>query len=130
VTLSLAATRTVLLATRPIEAAIAGSIVIAGMLNLYPKATHWRLWVAFGFGFVHGFGFANALGEIGATGFALAPMLAGFNIGVECAQLMIVAVALPILLLVGRSPIYANRLMPALSLATGLLGAVWLGARV
>jgi HupE / UreJ protein len=129
VTLSLAATGTLRLPTRPIEAAIAGSIVIAGLLNLFPAATRWRLWVAFGFGFVHGFGFANALDEIGAKGFALAPMLAGFNIGVECAQLMIVALALPVLLLAGRSPIYANRLMPALSIATGILGAAWLGAR-
>jgi hypothetical protein len=130
VTLSLAATGTVHLPTRPIEAAIAASIVIAGLLNLYPSATRWRLWVAFGFGFVHGFGFANALDEVGASGLALAPMLAGFNIGVECAQLMIVAVALPLLLLAGRSPIYANRLMPALSIATGMLGAIWFGARV
>jgi hypothetical protein len=130
VTLSLAATGTVHLPTRPIEAAIAASIVIAGLLNLYPSAMRWRLWVAFGFGFVHGFGFANALDEIGVSGVALAPMLAGFNIGVECAQLMIVAVALPLLLLAGRSPIYANRLVPALSIATGMLGATWFGARI
>ena len=130
VTLGLAATETLVLPARPIEIAIAASIVVAGVLNLFPAAARWRLSLAFGFGFVHGFGFANALGEIDGPGFGIAPMLAGFNLGVECAQLLIVAAALPLLLALARAPLYRQRLMPAASLATAALGALWLIARI
>jgi hypothetical protein len=43
------------------------------------------------FGMVHGFGFANVLSEIGLPDDRLAITLAGFNIGVELGQLIIVA---------------------------------------
>jgi hypothetical protein len=130
VALGLATTGAVRLPVQPIEVAIAASIVIAGVLNLFPAASRWRLRLAFGFGFVHGFGFANALAEIGAEGAHLAPMLAGFNLGVEFAQLSIVALTLPVLWLLSRTSQYAGRVMPALSLATALAGAVWFAGRL
>ncbi len=130
VTLGLAASDTVRVPVQPIEVAIAGSIVVAGLLNLFPAASRWRLRLAFGFGFVHGFGFANALQELGAGGSRLAPMLAGFNLGVEVAQLLIVAATLPFLWLLSRRSQYASRLMPALSLATAFTGAIWFSGRL
>jgi HupE / UreJ protein len=130
ITLSLAATGTLRLPAQPIEVAIAASIVIAGVLNLIPGAARWRLLLAFGFGFVHGFGFANALQEINQGGSALVPLLAGFNLGVECAQLLIVGVTLPLLLLLNRSPLYARKIMPATSLAIAMVGAAWVVARI
>lgn len=130
ITLGLAVTGTVQLPVQPIELAIAGSIVVAGVLNLFPRAARWRLGLAFGFGLVHGFGFANALREIGGDGARLAPMLGGFNLGVEGRQLLIVAVALPVLWLLARSPRYAGRIMPGLSLATALTGAIWFAGRL
>ncbi|MGQ0430383.1 MAG: HupE/UreJ family protein [Gammaproteobacteria bacterium] len=129
-TLGLASTGTVALPVQPVEAAIAGSIVVAGLLNLFPAASRWRLPLAFGFGLIHGFGFANALREIGEGEIRLAPMLAGFNLGVEFAQLLIIAVALPILWLASRRPRYSRQFMPALSLATALTGAVWFAGRL
>jgi hypothetical protein len=57
-------------------------------------------------------------------------MLAGFNLGVEVAQLLIVAATLPILWLLSRRSRYASRLMPALSLATALTGAIWFTGRL
>jgi hypothetical protein len=130
VTLGLAATETVHVPTRPIEVAIAGSIVVAGLLNLFPAAAVWRTPLALVFGLVHGFGFANALQGIDVSGFRLAPMLAGFNVGVEVAQLLIVAAALPILWLLSRTRHYARRVMPALSIATALTGGAWLIGRL
>ena len=77
--------------------AIAASIAVAAAINLLPRLSRLRLPLAFGFGFVHGFGFANALSELDAQGAALLPLLAGFNIGVELAQLAIVALVLPLI---------------------------------
>ena len=129
-TLALAVTGVVHLPTQPIEVAIAASIAMAGGLNLLPRLSRLRLPLAFGFGFVHGFGFANALGEIDAAGTALLPLLAGFNIGVEIAQLAIVAVVLPAIYLARGTRWYAAGVMPLGSCALGAAGIVWLIQRL
>lgn len=114
---------------RPVEVAIAASIVIAGLLNLFPAAARARLALAFGFGLIHGFGFANALAELGAHGARLVPALAGFNVGVELAQLSLVLLVLPFLFRARNSTFYAGRFMPVTSLVAAMAGAAWLAAR-
>ena len=53
----------VTLPSRLVESAIAASLVLAALNNLWPLITR-RVWlVAFGFGLVHGFGFASVLGR-------------------------------------------------------------------
>jgi hypothetical protein len=129
ITLSLAATGSVTLPERPIEIAIAASIIVAGLLNLWPEAARARLAIAFSFGLVHGFGFANALSDLGVTGSRLIPALAGFNVGVELAQLSSIALVLPLLFRARTSAFYAWRFMPATSLVAALAGGAWLAAR-
>jgi HupE/UreJ protein len=129
-TLALAVTGTVRLPTQPIEVAIAASIAVAGGLNLLPRLSRLRLPLAFGFGFVHGFGFANALSEIDAGGSTLLPLLAGFNIGVELAQLGIVAVVLPLIYMARSKRWYSNGVLPLGSCALGAAGVVWLLQRL
>jgi hypothetical protein len=130
ITLALAVTGTVKLPTQPIEVAIAASIAVAGGLNLMPKLSRLRLPLAFGFGFVHGFGFANALSEIDASGSSLLPLLAGFNIGVELAQLGIVSAVLPLIYAMRTTRWYANGVLPLGSCALGMAGLVWMLQRV
>jgi hypothetical protein len=129
-TLALAVTGTVHLPTQPVEIAIAASIAVAAGINLLPRLSQLRLPLAFGFGFVHGFGFANALGEIDAAGTTLLPLLAGFNIGVEIAQLTIVALVLPLIFVARGTRWYANGVMPLGSCALGAAGVVWLLQRI
>jgi hypothetical protein len=129
-TLALAVTGTVHLPTQPIEVAIAASIAVAAGINLLPRLSQLRLPLAFGFGFVHGFGFANALGEIDAGGTTLLPLLAGFNIGVEIAQLTIVALVLPLIFVARGSSWYTRGVMPLGSCALGAAGVVWLLQRI
>jgi len=129
-TLALAVTGTVHLPTQPIEVAIAASIAVAAAINLLPRLSGLRLPLAFGFGFVHGFGFANALSEIDASGATLLPLLAGFNIGVEIAQLAIVSAVLPLIYLARRRRWYATGVMPLGSCALGAAGLVWLFQRI
>jgi hypothetical protein len=116
--------------THPIEVAIAASIAVAGGINLLPRLSRLRLPLAFGFGLVHGFGFANALSEIDSSGTALLPLLAGFNIGVELAQLAIVSLVLPLIYLARGTRWYATGLMPLGSCALGAAGIVWLLQRI
>jgi hypothetical protein len=129
-TLVLAATGTVRLPIQPIEIAIAASIAVAAGINLLPKLSRARLWLAFGFGLVHGFGFANVLSEVDTGGASLLPLLAGFNIGVEIAQLAIVALVLPPIYAARAARWYSAGVMPLGSCALGAAGLVWMIQRI
>ena len=130
VTLALAATGTVVLPTRPVEVAIAASIAVAGVVNLLPRLARLRLPLALGFGLAHGFGFANVLGELDRGGASLLPLLSGFNVGVELAQLAIVAVVLPLIYLARGTRWYTTGVLPLGSCALGAAGLVWLVQRL
>jgi len=78
-----------------IEVLIAISIVITAIDNLRPFIPAPRAAVAAGFGLIHGFGFATALGALPLSGFSFAAALLGFNLGIETAQIAVVAVVLP-----------------------------------
>jgi hypothetical protein len=133
VTLALAASGIVRLPVAPVEAAIAGSILITAALlfhsSLRNSITVRRGWpLAFAFGLVHGLGFANVLAEV-LSGVALAGPLLAFNLGIELAQLGLVLAALPLLWWLGGRPQLARLATPALALGIGVLSAVWLTER-
>ena len=130
ITLSLAALGIVTPPTVPVEASIAVTVILAGLANLVPRLAAHGARMAFGFGLIHGFGFANALRELGLESHGLAAPLAGFNIGVELGQLLVVAISLPILAILGRRIVYGRVLMPAASLAVACVAAGWLLQRV
>jgi hypothetical protein len=104
VTLSLAALDIVTLPDRLVEAIIALSIGAVAAENLFLRPVVARRWlVSFCFGLVHGFGFSSALRELGLPRDNLLLSLFGFNAGVELGQAMVVAVALPVLVWLGRT---------------------------
>jgi hypothetical protein len=81
-----------------IEMLIALSIVYMALENIIGAKLERRWVIAFGFGLVHGFGFAFALREsLQFAGAHLLTSLLAFNVGVELGQLLVIAVALPIL---------------------------------
>ena len=129
ITLSLAALGLVALPSRLVESAIAASVVVAAVNNVWPLVTR-RLWlVAFGFGLIHGFGFAGVLTDLGLPSGALALALAGFNLGVELGQLAIVALLVPLLFWVRDRALYNRVAVPVGSLAVAALAVFWLAQR-
>jgi len=129
-TLTLAALQLVTLPSRWVESAIAASVVVAALNNLWPVVQGRRWVAAFLFGLVHGFGFASVLADLGLPSGALALSLLGFNLGVEAGQLAIVAVLLPLVFVLRGTAAYRRALLPAGSLAIALVAMVWLGERV
>jgi hydrogenase/urease accessory protein HupE len=119
--------------SRIVEPLIAASIVYVGIENLLrsdvPKA---RQLVTFGFGLIHGFGFASVLREmgIGAGTDGIALPLLSFNVGVELGQIMVAAVALPIVWKLRAKPVFIARWAPVCSAAVVLLGSFWFAERV
>lgn len=93
-TLALAAAGMVRVPSAVVEPVIALSIAFLALENLfYPRYTPWRLLVVFVFGAVHGLGFASGLAEKPIPAGSFLAALTGFNVGVEAAQLTIIALA-------------------------------------
>jgi len=130
ITLSLAALGIVALPSRLVESAIAASVVVAALNNLRPMVEGRRWLMAFGFGLIHGFGFASVLGELGLPRDALLLALVGFNLGVECGQLVIVALFLPLAYSLRGSRFYRRMVMKGGSLAIAGIAGIWLAERV
>jgi hydrogenase/urease accessory protein HupE len=132
VTLSLATLNLVNPPSRIIEPAIALSIVYLGADNLMVRdGRDMRLWIAFGFGFIHGFGYANVLRETDLPRAALGWSLFSFNLGVEIGQLLVVgAVATALSALRSRSEVAGRRLAFGGSIAVMAAGAFWFIQRV
>ena len=127
-TLTLASLGTVSLPSRWVETAIAASVVLAALNNIFPVFRGRRPLAAFVFGLIHGFGFAGVLAGLGLPEGALALSLFGFNLGVELGQLAIVAVFLPFAFLTRRTWFYRQLTITGSALIA-LVAAVWLMER-
>jgi len=121
----------------PVEAMIALSIVFVAAeivhgLQGRPGLTARAPWVvAFVFGLLHGFGFAGALAEVGLPEKAIPVALLMFNVGVELGQLIFVAAALAIGILLARLPLLRRRWMDyAVPYAIGSIAMFWVIERV
>jgi hypothetical protein len=92
----------------PVEVLIAVSIFVSAIHALRPLFPGHEPVVAATFGLVHGLAFAGAITELGLDPWRLALAILGFNIGVELMQLFVIAVTVPWLLLLARTPAYVS----------------------
>ena len=130
ITLSLATLGVVTLPSRLVESAIAASVVLSAMNNVFPLIEGRRWMVAFAFGLIHGFGFASVLADLGLPQDALLLALVGFNIGVEGGQLAIVSAFLPLAYFMRKTAFYRRVVLFTGSILIMLLASVWLVERV
>jgi hypothetical protein len=129
ITLTLAALGLVSLPSRWVESAIALSVVLAALNNVFPLVERGRWIAAFAFGLLHGFGFAGALQDLGLPAGSLALSLAGFNIGVELGQLAIVAAFLPVAFALRSTWAYRRLVLAGGSTVIAAIAGVWLAER-
>ncbi|WP_446220134.1 HupE/UreJ family protein [Micromonospora sp. IBHARD004] len=114
-----------------VEPLIALSIAFVALDNLLSPRTSHRLPVAFGFGLLHGLGFAGALSVDGPLSASTLADLVSFNVGIELAQLTIIALTFPALLFLRRAattPVAARALTlgtVAATVAVAGAGLVW-----
>lgn len=129
ITLTLATLGLVSLNSRLVESAIAASVILAALNNIWPIIGGKRWLVAFGFGLIHGFGFASVLAELQLPGNAIALALGSFNIGVELGQLVIVLLFVPVAFLLRRQWLYQRLLLGSGSALVAILASLWLYER-
>ncbi|MDZ7862816.1 HupE/UreJ family protein [Acidovorax sp.] len=130
VTLVLAGLGWVTVSGNWVEPAIAISIGISALLNLFPVKGLRSDLLALCFGLVHGLGFSGALVEAGVSSGLLVWALAGFNLGVEAGQLMVVAVWCAVSLLLARWAGYRTVVVKGGSVALVVLSLYWTVQRV
>jgi hypothetical protein len=122
--------------TRPLEAAVALSIVFVAVEILHQRrgragiGAKWPWLVAFAFGLVHGLAFAGALTEAGLPSHAIPLSLLSFNLGVEAGQL---AFVVSVLALFGALRVLRVRWphwsAAAAAYAIGSIALVWFADR-
>ncbi|HZO12762.1 MAG TPA: HupE/UreJ family protein [Polyangiaceae bacterium] len=130
ITLALASLEVIAAPSALVEAAIAGSIVLAAALNLWrPERGVERAWLALAFGLVHGLGFSSVLAEVGLPRDQRLIALVSFNVGIELAQLAFVAAVIAPLGWLGRQRFYQRGVLVPSSIAISAIAAVWLVQR-
>jgi len=132
-TLALATLGLVEVPSRPVDAAIALSIVFLAAEILHARQGRIGLacrlpWlIAFVFGLLHGLGFASALGQVGLPAAEIPLALLFFNVGVEIGQLLFVALCLSFAWAFRRlEVVWPKRLEPLPAYAIGTAAAFWL----
>ena len=126
ITLGMAATNVIRVPSRPVEALIALSIVVGGVLNLFRERRIKGAWLAFGFGLIHGFGFASAFGALAAPGETFGwRTVAQFNIGVELGQLTVGLPAFAVCMYLLRYRSSGTRFAHYGSALAAALGCIW-----
>lgn len=130
ITLALAGLQWVSLSPRLIEPAIALTIIVAAVDNLYPLLRGRRRVFTFLFGLIHGFGFAGVLAELALPTGSFVAALLQFNLGVEAGQLVVVTVALALLLALRHWRRYPPVVLRGGSVIAALLAATWFVERV
>ncbi|MEO1240279.1 MAG: HupE/UreJ family protein [Pseudomonadota bacterium] len=125
ITLTLATLNIVQLPSRFVEAVIALSIAIVALNNLRPFMEKYIWTIVFTLGLFHGFGFANVLDPFAYRKIALAPALAGFNIGVEIGQLIVVFAVFPVLYLLRNQKFYIRYVLGGGSILLMAIALFW-----
>ncbi|MEW7992246.1 MAG: HupE/UreJ family protein [Candidatus Thiodiazotropha sp.] len=114
---------------RWVESAIALSILLAAVNNLYPFLPG-RSWaIAFSLGLVHGLGFASDLAGLTLSTESALLALAGFNLGIELGQLALAMVLVPPLYLYRNTHLYRILALRGVSAVIAIIALVWLVER-
>jgi hypothetical protein len=116
------------LPSQPVEIIIAFSILISALHAIRPWFAGREIYVAAGFGLIHGLAFAGSIAEYGFSPWYLAATILGFNLGIELMQLAVVAVTIPWLILMARTPVYTPFRISA-AICGGLAALGWIAER-
>jgi hypothetical protein len=92
---------------QPVEILIACSILVSAIHAIRPVFPGREVWIAAGFGLIHGMAFASVLANLDLSVRTLALSILGFNLGIELMQLLIILMIVPWLMLLCQTAVYA-----------------------
>ena len=103
--------------SQPIEILIAVSILVSAIHAIKPIFPGKEIYIASGFGLIHGLAFANTLTSLKLSGSYLALTILGFNIGVELMQLVVISFVIPWLIILSRHKEYFSIRIPGAAIS-------------
>ncbi|TAE22890.1 MAG: HupE/UreJ family protein [Candidatus Kapaibacterium sp.] len=106
-TLLLGAFGAVTIPAKAVELCIAASILVSALHAVRPLFAGRELWIAAGFGLVHGLAFAESLQGLQLGTVRLLLAVGAFNLGIEIMQCVIMVFILPFLMLLAQTRFYA-----------------------
>jgi hypothetical protein len=130
ITLILAGTGIFVLSSELVEPLIALSIGVMAISTVFFAQSRifkgeWsKISIVFFFGLFHGLGFADLLKEIAIPGETFGGALVAFNVGIEIGQLIIIALALPVILYF-RNRSWYETLIKIIAVIISLISLVW-----
>ncbi len=117
--------------TRWIEILITISILISALNALFPIFYNREIYIAGGFGLIHGLAFSNTLANLELTSTQMGLSILGFNLGIEAMQLFIMSLVLPCLLVICRISLSTYKKVRLVGVAIAIVSALaWLAQRV
>lgn len=116
------------LPAQPVEVLVAVSILVSAVHAVYPLFPGREMYVAAGFGLIHGLAFASVLFNLHLGTATMVLSVLGFNIGIELMQLFIIALIVPWLILLSRVSFYKWVRVAAACLA-GCAAIAWIAER-
>ncbi len=118
------------LPSQPIEVLIAASIFISAIHAIKPIFPGKEIFIAAGFGLIHGMAFATTLVDLNLDAGRMALSIFGFNLGIELMQLLVVAVTIPWLIILSRSLTIYTYLRIVGAIIAGIAAIGWIIERV
>jgi hypothetical protein len=128
-TLTLAAMNFLQVPSGPVEVLIAVSILVSAVHALRPVFPGREAWIAGFFGLIHGMAFASTLNRLALSRWDRVAGILSFNLGIETMQLLVVALALPSLLVMSRTPAYSAFRRAGAAFAC-IASAMWIAERL
>lgn len=114
---------------QPVEILIAFSILVSAVHAIKPIFPGKEMYVAAGFGLIHGLAFATILANLKLNAGTMALSILGFNLGIEAMQLFVVLITIPWLILLSQTPLYQYVRIGG-AIISGIVAIAWILERV
>jgi len=113
------------LPAQPVEILIAFSILVSAIHAIKPIFPGKEMYVAAGFGLIHGLAFASVLANLKLSAGTMALSILGFNLGIEIMQLFVVLITIPWLILLSQTPVYKYVRVGGAAIS-GIIAIAWI----
>jgi hypothetical protein len=112
-----------------IEIIIAVSILVSAVHAITPLFSGKEIFIALGFGFIHGLAFSETLQNLHLTSMDLALSVLGFNLGIEAMQIVVIALIIPWFIIMSRTR-YFRIVKNSFASLVSLAAIGWIAQRV
>ncbi|TRX35401.1 HupE/UreJ family protein [Flavobacterium restrictum] len=117
------------LPTQPVEILIAVSILVSAVHAIRPVFAGKEMYVAAGFGLVHGLAFATVLSNLNLDTSTMVLSILGFNIGIEVMQLFVIAITIPWFVIMSKTN-YFVAIKNGFAILVAFIAVGWIVQRI